>query len=45
VLWNLQTEPDAYLAALQEFCTQQKLDDEARIKRLRDLFRGPPATS
>lgn len=29
VLWNLQAEPDAYLAALQEFCTQQKLDDEA----------------
>jgi len=29
VLWNLQAEPDTYLAALQEFCTQQKLDDEA----------------
>jgi archaemetzincin len=29
VLWNLQAEPDAYLAALQEFCTKHKLDEEA----------------
>jgi archaemetzincin len=29
VLWNLQAEPEAYLASLQKFCTQQKLEDEA----------------
>lgn len=29
VLWNLQAEPDAYLAALQEFCAKHKLADEA----------------
>ena len=29
VLWNLQVEPDAYLKALEKFCTEQKLDDEA----------------
>ena len=30
VLWNLQADPDAYLSALEQFCVEQKLDEEAR---------------
>jgi archaemetzincin len=30
VLWNLQAEPEAYLAALEEFCREQKLEEEAK---------------
>ena len=29
VLWNLQAEPDAYLAAQQKFAAKHKLHDEA----------------
>jgi len=30
LIWNLDADPDAYLAALQEFCKNQEFDDESR---------------
>lgn len=30
VLWNLQSDPDKYLGALETFCEKHKLEDEAK---------------
>jgi archaemetzincin len=47
VFWNLQAEPDSYLASLEEFCRHEQLKEEAQwyAAARKVLLASPPSAS